>query len=59
MKWIRLAQKTVQRSGYKISFLLGLAIRLVKTEIKPELSQISGSHGGEYVDGCLVGCCAV
>jgi hypothetical protein len=24
-----------------------------------QLSEISGSHGGEYKDGCLVGCCAV
>jgi hypothetical protein len=23
------------------------------------LSEISGSHGGEYKDGCLLGCCAV
>jgi hypothetical protein len=22
-------------------------------------SEISGSHGGEYEDGCLLGCCAV
>jgi hypothetical protein len=21
--------------------------------------EISGSHGGEYEDGCLLGCCAV
>jgi hypothetical protein len=22
-------------------------------------SEISGSHGGDYEDGCLLGCCAV
>jgi hypothetical protein len=22
-------------------------------------SEISGCHGGEYEDGCLLGCCAV
>jgi hypothetical protein len=24
-----------------------------------QLSEISGSHGGEYEDGCLLGCFAV
>jgi hypothetical protein len=24
-----------------------------------ELGEISGSHGGEYEDDCLLGCCAV
>jgi hypothetical protein len=23
------------------------------------ICEISGSHGGEYEDGCLLGCCAV
>jgi hypothetical protein len=23
------------------------------------VGEISGSHGGEYEDGCLLGCCAV
>jgi hypothetical protein len=28
-------------------------------ELKCISSRISGSHGGEYEDGCLLGCCAV
>jgi hypothetical protein len=24
-----------------------------------EIGEISGSHGDEYEDGCLLGCCAV
>jgi hypothetical protein len=24
-----------------------------------EMSEISGSYGGEYKDGCLLGCCAI
>jgi hypothetical protein len=24
-----------------------------------QLSEISGSHGGKYEDGCFLGCCAV
>jgi hypothetical protein len=28
-------------------------------KIKSQRSEISGSHGGEYEDGCLLGCYAV
>jgi hypothetical protein len=29
------------------------------TAMEKVFSEISGSHGGEYEDGCLLGCCAV
>jgi hypothetical protein len=35
------------------------AIELKKVIFGTMVNEISGSHGGEYEDGCLVGCCAV
>jgi hypothetical protein len=29
------------------------------TGLHSKLTEISGSHGGEYENGCLTGCCAV
>jgi hypothetical protein len=26
---------------------------------KPNIGEISGSHGCDYEDGCLLGCCAM
>jgi hypothetical protein len=32
---------------------------IVAQPVKIFLSEVSGSHGGEYEDGCLLGCNAV
>jgi hypothetical protein len=43
--------------------MLALVNTVMKLRVPLEgeeyLGEISGSHGGEYEDGCLVRCCAV
>jgi hypothetical protein len=37
----------------------GPTVRIYYMKNQINRCEISGSHGGEYEDGCLVGCCAM
>jgi hypothetical protein len=47
-------------SDFECGLLLQCSIRDTYDDIRNvRYSEISGSHGGEYEDDCLLGCCAV